>query len=405
MANINGTLTVVAPPPGYSVNFANPQRQLLTEVYVVVVVENLLAVAFLLQRVYIRSYLMKLFQTEDGIVLAAWIFSCATQATLLVGWYYRVIGVHAWEISLDDYGLYSRLILAGPLVYAPCMACSKAALCLFYGRLNPDRVFQIAVGSTLFVIVGAYTGIFFSLVFACHPIAASWDPTLQPIAVCINRGAIYIATAVIGIITDVLLIALPIPTIWRLQMPLKQKVGLTGIFGVGSITIVTSVIRLVILIPSLTSVDQTWVIGEGTLWIFVESNLLVICCCLPTLRRFFRHVAPRIIGEYSDSPSRRESNSRKLRTWGSMTSRPKRQFDTLMNTVDDHENRENIPLEMRGDGKKLGHRESRVNVWGMKADDDSEEAILYERTVQVTFESAENGNECNQRHVGKAWAT
>lgn len=29
---------------------------------------------------------------------------------------------------------------------------------------------------------------------------------------------------------------------------------------------VTSIIRLIILIPALTSIDQPWVIGEGTLW-------------------------------------------------------------------------------------------------------------------------------------------
>lgn len=33
----------------------------------------------------------------------------ATQAPLLYGWYDGVISVHAWEISLDDYGLFSRV--------------------------------------------------------------------------------------------------------------------------------------------------------------------------------------------------------------------------------------------------------------------------------------------------------
>jgi hypothetical protein len=171
---------------------------------------------------------------ESAIVVGAWVFSTATQGTLLSGWVYGVIGVHAWEISLENYGLYSRIILAAPLLYAPCTACAKAALCLFYGRLNPSYAFQFATWSTMFVIVGSYTGIFFSILFACKPIAASWDLSLQADAVCINRGAIYIATAVIGVLTDVLLIILPIPTVWGLQMSRKQKIGLTGMFGVGS---------------------------------------------------------------------------------------------------------------------------------------------------------------------------
>jgi hypothetical protein len=71
-------------------------------------------------------------------------------------------------------------------------------------------------------------------VFACKPIAASWNPLLLATAVCSNRGAIYIATAVLGIVTDVVLMLIPIPTIWGLQMPTKQKIGLTFIFAVGS---------------------------------------------------------------------------------------------------------------------------------------------------------------------------
>ncbi|KAF2844357.1 hypothetical protein T440DRAFT_410368 [Plenodomus tracheiphilus IPT5] len=405
MSNVNGTLTLVPPPPGYVVNFANPQRQLMTEMYTVTVVENILAFAFLLQRLYTRIHLMNLFQLEDVVVIAAWIFSAATQAVLLVGWHEGVMGVHAWEISLDDYGKYARLIFAAPLIYAPCMACAKAALCLFYRRLNPNQYYQIAVGATLFLDVGAYTGIFFSLIFACRPIRANWDPMLFASAVCVNRGAIYIATAVIGIVTDLLLILIPIPTIWGLQMPTKQKIGLTAMFGVGSITMVTSIIRLVILLPSLTSMDQPWVIGEGTLWINVEANLLVICCCLPTLRRFFRHVAPRLIGEYTDDPSSGESSGNKPRTWGSWTSRPKRQFDTLMNTIDDGGDKSDIPLETRSDGKKQSVRDPRINVKRVTGDNDSEEAILYERTVDVTFENVKGQPARSQPHAGKAWAS
>jgi hypothetical protein len=161
-------------------------------------------------------------------------------------------------------------------------AAAKCSLALFYSRLNPNKVFQAFVWSTLVVTLSAYISIFFSLLFACKPIAASWDPLLLPIAVCINRGGIYIAQAVIGIVTDVLLLALPIPTVLKLQMPTKQKFGLVGIFAVGSMyvstyphqpvrtdrgsTIVTSIVRLIILLPSLTTADQTWVIGEGCLW-------------------------------------------------------------------------------------------------------------------------------------------
>jgi hypothetical protein len=114
----------------------------------------------------------------------------------------------------------------------------------------------------------------------------------------------------------------------------------------------------------------------------VESNLLVICCCLPTLRRFLRHVAPRVIGEYSSTKSG-----------------PRRPFDTLMNTVDDRADDRDIPLKTRDHSTKSGQRKT------MKGDNDSEEAILYERTVQVTYESADSGTGNPGAHSGKIWAT
>lgn len=388
MADVNGTLTLVPPPPGYVVNFESPQRQLVIETYTVTVIENILAFLFLSQRIYTRTHLMRLFELEDVFVIIAWVFSSATQAVLLVAWHEGVLGVHAWEISLENYKLYARLIFASPLVYAPCMACSKAALCLFYRRLNPNRYYQIAVAATLFIDVGAYTGIFFSLLFSCRPIRAGWEPLLAPTAVCINQGAIYIATAVIGIVTDALIISIPIPTIWGLQMPRKQKIGLTAMFGVGSITLVTSTIRLKVLIPALTSIDQPWVIGEGAMWINIEANLLIICCCLPTVRRFLKHVAPTLIGEDGDNASPRESDSRRKRTWGSMGGRPKRRFDTLMNTIDDSDAKSNVQLEEKTvDSKRRSTREVRINGMRIRGDDGSEEAIFYERTVDVIYEN------------------
>ncbi|KAJ4364604.1 hypothetical protein N0V83_009200 [Neocucurbitaria cava] len=407
MSNVNGTITMLPPPDGYVVNFENPQRRLVTETYILFIVENILAIIFLVQRLFTKTRLMRVFQVDDATVILSWALSCVTQSLLIAGFITGCIGVHAWEIPIEKYGFYSRLILAAPLVYAPCCALTKISLCIFYQRLSPNKTFQAAVWSTIFVCAGAYIGIFFSLIFACKPIAASWNPLLLATAVCVNRGAIYIATAVIGIVTDVVLIALPIPTIWGLQMPMKQKIGLTAIFGIGSITMITSIIRLIVLIPSLTNMDQTWVIAEGSLWIIVEANLFIVCCCLPTLRRFFRHVAPRFIGENSAGESENKHTSGRnhgLRTWGS--GGPKRQFDTLMNTVDGMEGEDYIPLASTANKPGLQARESKILSPNkeVKGDNDSEEAILYERTVQVTYGGGDGGGAPANPYTHQIWA-
>jgi hypothetical protein len=126
---------------------------------------------------------------------------------------------------------------------------------------------------------------------------------------------------------------------------------------------------------------------------------MIICCCLPTLRRFFKHVAPRLVGESGTGPS---NPSRGLRTFGSTG--PKKTWNTLKCTVDDIEPNGDIMLDQMHDNKEAGRRDPKVRTTTVKGDNDSEEAILFERTVQVTYSSPEDVSECGQTHVGKIWA-
>lgn len=62
----------------------------------------------------------------------------------------------------------------------------------------------------------------------------NWDARITS-GTCINRAAIYTATAAVNIATDLALLTLPIPMIVDLRMPKVQKVGLIAIFVVGSL--------------------------------------------------------------------------------------------------------------------------------------------------------------------------
>lgn len=55
--------------------------------------------------------------------------------------------------------------------------------------------------------------------------------------------------------------------------------------------------RAVVLPALLTSSDSSWDVSYASMLVVIEANLIIICGMLPTLRKFFRHVAPKIIGE------------------------------------------------------------------------------------------------------------
>lgn len=122
---------------------------------------------------------------------------------------------------------------ASSIAYCPLLGLAKFSILLLYLKLGPIRWFHVAVYITMFIVIGANFALIFAFIFACTPVKRGWDITITE-GSCINRAALYIATAVLNMITDILLLLLPIPIVVRLQMPRIQKLGLILIFAIGS---------------------------------------------------------------------------------------------------------------------------------------------------------------------------
>lgn len=68
--------------------------------------------------------------------------------------------------------------------------------------------------------------------FICWPIAMNWDPD-TPGGKCGDQIAAFSAVGIIDVATDLVIIALPIPMIYPLQIRWQHKVALCSIFGAG----------------------------------------------------------------------------------------------------------------------------------------------------------------------------
>ena len=84
------------------------------------------------------------------------------------------------------------------------------------------------------LILAIAWGISVSLVaaFQCTPIAAAWDPTIQYYH-CFDHQAYFVGTSILNVMIDIAILALPIPSLWKLKLPMTRKLVISGIFMLG----------------------------------------------------------------------------------------------------------------------------------------------------------------------------
>lgn len=100
---------------------------------------------------------------------------------------------------------------------------------LYLQLFGVDRRFAWAAGISAFIViaVGAIaTGL---IAQRCSPLHA----TLLSINRCVDYKRNFLITGILNPIVDLLILTLPMPNLYKLQMPRKRKIGMVFIFGIG----------------------------------------------------------------------------------------------------------------------------------------------------------------------------
>ncbi|KAL1604240.1 hypothetical protein SLS59_004034 [Nothophoma quercina] len=205
---------------------------------------------------------------------------------------------------------------ASLIAYYMSLGLTKTSILLQYHRVFPTRKFQVACWCVFAVVVCYTIWTVFSSIFACVPVHAFWT---KERARCIDQFAMWFTNAAINITTDFAIIILPMPVIRRLQLGKRQKSALIGIFGVGGFVCIVSILRLQSLVAISNSSDQSYDNPAAATWSSVESNVGIICSCLPLLRPLMTKCLP---GVFSSHRRDTRSTPHIYPTIGSARSRP-----------------------------------------------------------------------------------
>lgn len=80
-------------------------------------------------------------------------------------------------------------------------------------------------------------------VFACHPIKAIFNVTVE--GKCVNIALSYIITNSVDTALDFALLSLPIPVILKLSLPMREKLGIAASFLADEMIVATGLVRII----------------------------------------------------------------------------------------------------------------------------------------------------------------
>ncbi|KAF2875136.1 hypothetical protein BDV95DRAFT_309446 [Massariosphaeria phaeospora] len=241
---------------------------------------------------------------DDHLAIAALFVSitcCLLQLTTAV---HGHLGQHQPLYSdgtpiMDDPGLifFEKTKFALNMLGIVGLGLIKASILIYYKNIFTTRPFRYAVYGMLTIITIWTAGYFFSHLFTCYPITVFIEPYYGN--KCVNQVPMFLSVAISGTIIDCIILAMPIPVILGLQLPLKQRIAVMGILLLGAAVCAVSIARVIALFEVAGEYlrhpnDVIYYTAPVFFWINIELSLAVVSACLPTLRPIWTHFRPEV---------------------------------------------------------------------------------------------------------------
>lgn len=220
------------------------------------------------------------FWWDDALVFVAMILSWGLPICSLTALHHGH-GRHVNVLHPQDVSNWFKILYIFEMFYISSVAAVKFSILMFYRRIFPIPQFKIPLMITGLAVLCFMLSIGFASIFECIPIRSFWVFSVH--GRCVNVDRLFLAGGSVNVVLDFLILALPIPILWRLRTTKGQKTVLTCIFSIAAFVCIVSIIRLVVL-SRLTVHDITWNFVNAAVWTETESSLSVVSACIPSLR-------------------------------------------------------------------------------------------------------------------------
>lgn len=234
-------------------------------------------------RLYIRAWPIWRFGWDDALIVAGLALAIADWVLVLGEMF-----TSPQLITVSRATNATMLAYIAIPVWGLAMTCIKASVALTLLRLPLDRMWIISLRVILVVLVVYLVGDTVYIFTKCRPLQASWDFTVvNPQCTDPHTDVIVssIATAV-NITTDVLLSLAPMITLWNVRRPLRERVLVCILTGLGLFASLISILKAVLVMSwGDRNVEDPWALAVSiSTYTIGEQFLALLAACSPSLK-------------------------------------------------------------------------------------------------------------------------
>jgi len=270
-------------------NYVNPKTRAVPLI-AVLIVGTVLMLPFVIGRTFTRKQLKARFGIDDWIIFVAAVISIGY--TFLGVYATRFgAGYHLWDIKPEWADQYRKIGLAAVVMFTVCVSLPKISVCFTYLRLfqsNSNRVFCCVLITALTCWLISTTLV---TLFQCRPVKAYWDPAV-PAQFCVNANIFNLTTAVLNSLTDFLVYLWPVQYVWRVRLPLRERLGIIFVFVIGCWVCIAGFVRMWYIHTLFEGYEYFY--DGAAIWMAssVEANVGIIFACMHAIKPILSKLIP-----------------------------------------------------------------------------------------------------------------
>ncbi|KAL6717346.1 hypothetical protein ACLMJK_005261 [Lecanora helva] len=199
-------------------------------------------------------------------------------------------GKDMWDVSKADYKLFKEHFHDTQIIARVGMCLTKVSFLLFYQRLLIPKGTRFTVIWWAIWLCFWYNVLYaISLIITVTTECVGKADKVAKGQQCVNEYAVLTCASVINVSSDLMILVIPIVSVWGLQMPAGKKLKLSAIFFVGALAVMSSIARLAYQLAVKDEPNQSLITMILSLLNLAEQFIGVVVSCMPALPAFYRH--------------------------------------------------------------------------------------------------------------------